>query len=251
MSRPLLEICCYTVESALLAEQSGADRIELCDNYPEGGTTPSYGAIELALEQLTIPANVMVRPRGGDFLYSEAEYEIMKKDVAAIKELGANGVVVGFLRADGEVDLERTREIAELARPMEVTFHRAFDMCRDPLEELVQLKDTGVKRILTSGARAGVMDGIGLLAELAEKAGEDLIIMPGCGVNSGTLGELMERTKASEYHSAAQAFEESGMEYRNPYVSMGGVDGVDEYKVVTVDGDEIRAMVGILGGGSL
>lgn len=251
MSQLQLEICCYSVESALRAEQFGADRIELCDNHPEGGTTPSYGAIEHALERLSIPVNVMVRPRGGDFLYSEAEYDIIKRDVAALKELGANGVVVGFLKSDGEIDLERTEEIVELARPLEVTFHRAFDMCREPLAALGQLKKTGVARILTSGARATVMEGIELLEELVKKAGDEIIVMPGCGVNSRTLGKLIEQTKAKEYHSAAQSFEESGMEHRNPYVSMGGVEGVDEYQVVSVDGEEIGKMIGILGGGSL
>lgn len=249
MPRPILEICCYSVESAMRAEQSGADRIELCDNYPEGGTTPSYGAIQLALERLTIPVNVIVRPRGGDFLYTEAEYEIIKQDVSAIRELDANGVVIGFLKPDGEIDTDRTREIVGLARPMEVTFHRAFDMCRDPLSALDQLKETGVTRILTSGARNTVMEGIELLAELVEKAGDEITVMPGCGVNGKTLGELMERTGAEEYHSAAQTFEESRMKYRNPHVSMGGVEGVDEYRIVSVDGKQVRTMVKILENG--
>lgn len=249
MPRPSLEICCYSVESAICAAQSGADRIELCDNYREGGTTPSYGAIQLALERLTIPVNVMVRPRGGDFLYTEAEYEIIKKDVAAIRELGTNGVVVGFLKPDGEIDQDRTREIVRLARPMEVTFHRAFDMCRDPLTALDRLKKTDVVRILTSGARSTVMEGIELLAELVEKAGDEITIMPGCGVNDKTLGELMERTGAGEYHSAAQKFEESRMEYRNPHVSMGGAKGVDEYRIVSVDRKQVKAMVRILENG--
>lgn len=246
MPQPILEICCYSVESAMRAEQSGADRIELCDNYPEGGTTPSYGAIQLALERLRIPVNVIVRPRGGDFLYTEAEYEIMKNDVSAIRELGANGVVVGFLKPDGEIDTDRTREIVGLARPMEVTFHRAFDMCRDPLSALDRLKETGVTRILTSGARSTVMKGIELLAKLVEKAGDEITVMPGCGVDDKTLGELMERTRAGEYHSAAQTFEESRMEYRNPHVSMGGVESVDEYKIVSVDEKQVRAMMKIL-----
>lgn len=246
MPKGKLEICCYTVESAIRAERCGADRVELCDNYPEGGTTPSYGAVQHALETLDIPVNVMVRPRGGDFLYSATEYEIMKKDVAILRELNANGIVIGFLTPDGEPDLERTKEMVELAGPLEVTFHRAFDMSRDPLSALEQLKDTGITRILTSGTRLTVMEGIDLLKELVNSAGDDLIVMPGCGVNDQTLRELMDRTKAHEYHSAAQTFEASPMQYLNPDVSMGGVDGVGEYETVTVDEDQIRAMVRIL-----
>lgn len=250
MSKRKLEICCYSVESAFCAEKYGADRIELCDNYPEGGTTPSHGAVRHSLEKLEIPLNVMVRPRGGDFLYSRHEYETMKKDVSTIKELQANGIVVGFLKSNGEVDLEKTKEMVELADPMEVTFHRAFDMCRDPLSALEQLKETGITRILTSGARQTVTEGVGLLSKLVEKAGDKISIMPGCGVNSTTLGSLMEKTGAKEFHSAAQTFENSRMEYFNRNVSMGGVESVDEYRMVSVDGDEIKAMVRLLHGES-
>jgi len=246
-----LEICCYTVESAELAEEGGADRIELCDNYPEGGTTPSHGAVRLALERLKIPVNVMVRPRGGDFLYTDEEYEIMRRDLQHIRELGANGIVTGFLKADGEIDLDRTREMVGLAHPMEVTFHRAFDMCRDPHTALEELKDTGVSRVLTSGGRPTVTEGSDLLAELVEAAGDDIIVMPGCGVNPETLGPLAEKTGAREYHSAAQAFRKSGMQHRNPNVSMGGIEGVDEYGIVTVNPELVRAMAGILKGGQL
>lgn len=249
MTKMELEICCYSAESALIAQQFGADRIELCDNYSEGGTTPSYGSVQLALEQLNIPLNVMVRPRGGDFLYSGVEYEIMKRDVRTFRELNANGVVIGFLTPDGKIDLDKTREIVELAHPMEVTFHRAFDMCRDPLSALEQLKDIGVTRILTSGAKRTVMEGIELLTELVRQAGDEISVMPGDGVNEATLEELMKRTGAKEYHSAAQTFESSGMTYFNKDVSMGGVESVDEYKKVSVDGSKIRAMAQTLKAG--
>ena len=245
-NRKTLEICCYTVESAVTAERAGADRVELCDNYPEGGTTPSCGAVQFALESLNIPVNVMVRPRGGDFLYTEAEYEIMKKDVLSFRALGANGIVAGILTPDGDIDLNRTAELVELASPLEVTFHRAFDMCREPLAALEQLKDTGITRILTSGAKKSVMEGIDLLGQLVRAAGDDLSVMPGCGVNENTLPALIERTGAREYHSAAQAFQESRMEHRNREVSMGGVEGIEEYKTVTVDAERIRAMARIL-----
>lgn len=246
MNENKLEICCFTVESALKAETFGADRIELCDNYPEGGTTPSSGAVRLAVNTLEIPVNVIVRPRGGDFLYSSVEYEIIKEDIANIKNSGANGVVIGFLKSNGEIDIEKTKEIVQLAQPMEITFHRAFDMCRDPLKALEQLKGTGIKRILTSGAQNSVMEGIELLTKLVEKAGEKISIMPGCGVNEQTLGKLLNRTKAHEFHSASKTFENSEMEYTNPNVSMGGFGEVDEYQNVSVDGRKIKAMVQIL-----
>ena len=241
-----LEICCFSAESAIKAAKAGADRIELCDNYSEGGTSPSYGAVKRTLDQLEIPVNVIVRPRGGDFLYSPFEYEIVKEDVRALKELQANGVVIGFLQPNGDIDLEKTREMVELAGPMEVTFHRAFDMCRNPLKALEQLKDTGITRILTSGARYNVTEGIDLLTELVQNAGDALSIMPGCGVNVHTLPQLIEETHAREYHSASKMFEESRMTYFNPDVSMGGVDTVDEYQQVAVDEDSIKAMVKIL-----
>jgi copper homeostasis protein len=246
MKKIKLEICCFTVESALKAEQHGADRVELCDNYPEGGTTASIGAVQLAVHTLEIPVNVIVRPRGGDFLYSSVEYNIIKEDVRKFKDIGANGVVIGFLKSKGAIDLERTKEIVKLAQPMEVTFHRAFDMCRDPLAALKQLKGAGIKRILTSGAQNTVTEGIELLSELVDKAGENISIMPGCGVNEKTLGELLNKTKAREYHSASKLFEDSKMEYTNQNVSMGGFGDVDEYQKVSVDGDKIEAMAEML-----
>lgn len=241
-----LEICCFTVESAVKAEKSGADRIELCDNYSEGGTTPSYAAIKYAIGQLSIPVNVIVRPRGGDFLYTAAEYEIIKEDISAIKKLSANGIVIGFLKPNGEIDLERTQEIVELAKPMEVTFHRAFDMSREPLASLEQLKETGIKRILTSGSQETVMEGIDLLRKLVNNAGDNISIMPGGGVNKRSLSELIDKTSAREFHSAAKKFEESNMEYVNEDLSMGGEEEVSEYQKVSVDEKKIEAMVNAL-----
>jgi copper homeostasis protein len=241
-----LEICCYSVESAITAEKAGAERIELCDNYSEGGTTPSYAAIQISVEKLKIPVNVIVRPRGGDFLYSDVEYETIKQDVLAIKKLKANGIVIGFLKANGEIDLGKTREIMDLAKPMEVTFHRAFDMCKDPLKALGQLKEIGITRILTSGAKNKAPEGIGLLTELVDKAGNEIIIMPGSGVNSNTIDELIRKTKALEFHTSAKTFENSKMDYFNKDISMGGVESIDEFSKVAVDSVEVKKMVGIL-----
>ena len=241
-----LEICCYSVESAINAEKYGADRIELCDNYSEGGTTPSYAAIQYSLKELEIPVNVLVRPRGGDFLYSMVEYEIIKNDILHIKGLNPNGIVIGFLKTNGEIDIERTQEIVDLAKPMEVTFHRAFDMCKDPLLALEQLIKIGVTRILTSGAENTAPKGIDLLSELVKKADNKIIIMPGSGVNEINLYDLMLKTKATEFHSSAKVFESSKMEYLNKNISMDGVDNVDEFKKVVVDINRIKMMVKIL-----
>jgi len=241
-----LEICCYTLESAITAEKFGADRIELCDNHSEGGTTPSYATIQLAIEKLKIPVNVIIRPRGGDFLYSELEYEIIKKDVIKIKELQAIGIVIGFLHTNGEIDIERTREIVELAKPMEVTFHRAFDMCKNPMKALEQLKKIGITRILTSGAKNTAMEGIFLLSELVNIAGDDIIIMPGSGLNETNLHEIMETTHAMEFHSSAKKFESNIMEFFNQHISMGGDSAIDEFKKIAADGEKIKKMIEIL-----
>jgi copper homeostasis protein len=247
MNMKKLEICCYTLESALLAEQAGASRIELCDNAAEGGTTPSLGSIQLAKEQLQIPLSVMIRPRGGDFCYSNLEYESMKRDVNIIKDLGGvQGIVFGFLRANGQIDVQRTKEMVELAESMEVTFHRAFDMCQDPLLALEQLKDCGVKRILTSGGRNKAMQGIDLLQQLVAKARDEIIIMPGSGVNESNLEELMTKTKAVEFHSSARHFQKSRMEYTNPNIDMGGEKDSDEYRIISVNVDCIQKMAAML-----
>jgi len=241
-----LEICCYSLESALLAGKSGADRIELCDNYPEGGTTPSYATIKMAVEMLSIPVNVIVRPRGGDFLYTDIEYESIKKDVAAIKAMKTNGIVVGFLKANGEINLERIIEIVNIAKPLEVTFHRAFDMCRNQLEALEQLKWAGVKRILTSGAKMKAMDGTNLISEMVKRAEGEIIIMPGSGINENNISELLKQTGASEFHSSAKKFIQSRMNYFNEFISMGGTADVNEYSVVSVDAASIKKMAEIL-----
>ncbi len=241
-----LEICCYSVESAIAAEKSGADRIELCDNYSEGGTTPSYATIEYSVKKLKIPVNVIIRPRGGDFLYSDVEYETIKQDVLAIKNLNVNGIVIGFLTARGEIDIEKTQEIVDLAKPMEVTFHRAFDMCKDLLKALEQLKKIGITRILTSGAKNTASEGIVLLTEIVSKAENEIIIMPGSGVNKSNLSELIQKTKAMEFHSSAKTFENSKMNYFNKDISMGGVESVNEYSKIAVDTEKVIAMIKIL-----
>ncbi len=241
-----LEICCFSAESALLAEKAGADRIELCDNYSEGGTTPSCATIKYAVENLSIPVNVIVRPRGGDFLYSETEYEIMKQDILEMKRLGVSGIVFGILTSNGEIDIKRTEEMLELIHPLDNTFHRAFDMCNDHMQALEILKKIGVSRVLTSGGKNIAFDGIELITKLVKSAGNDIIVMPGSGVNEKTIGEIVQRTGALEYHSSAKIFISSNMDYTNPEIQSGITQNNDEYIKVSVDSGQIRKMKEIL-----
>lgn len=243
-----LEICCYSVEAAIIAEKNGADRIELCDNYLEGGTTPSIGTIQHCVDHLNIPLNIIIRPRGGDFLYTKLEYETILNEIEKLKGLNINGIVIGFLQQNGEIDIERTKEVVDLVSPLEVTFHRAFDMCKDPIKALEQLIDIGVKRILTSGAQKTAIEGIILLKTLVHQANERISIMPGCGVNESNLNELMTKTRAFEFHSSAKTFQASEMAYFNPNISMGGNNSFNEYQKITVDSMKIITMVNILKG---
>ncbi|MCI4667423.1 MAG: copper homeostasis protein CutC [Bacteroidia bacterium] len=245
-TQKILEVCSYSVESAMLAEACGAHRIELCDNYSEGGTTPSIGAVAYALKNLSIPINVMLRPRGGDFLYSEAEFEIIKEDLKALRSMGVNGVVTGFLTANGEIDLNRTEEIISLAGQMEVTFHRAIDMCANPMQAIRKLADLGIKRILSSGSMANVAEGKEKLAKMVEIARDDIIIMPGCGLKPSNIKEILLHTGATEFHTASKCFLRSKMKYFNPNVSMGAKADIDEYQSVSVDTEKIRDMLSIL-----
>ncbi|PIE25019.1 MAG: copper homeostasis protein CutC [Planctomycetota bacterium] len=236
----LIEACVSSVPCAMEAQRGGARRVELCDNLWDGGTTPSAGAIEAARRELSIGLNVIIRPRGGDFVYTELEMAIMRRDVELAKELGADGIVIGMLHPDGSLQLEQYRELIELARPMSVTSHRAFDMCRDPMEALEQLIELGVDRILSSGQRPSAMEGSELLAELVEKAGERILIMPGVGINTGNIGELIRRTGAREYHVFAQRQAASTMQFRNEAVFMGSDPDFDEFAIPISDAEAFR-----------
>ncbi|MDA3865969.1 MAG: copper homeostasis protein CutC [Salinivirgaceae bacterium] len=246
----ILEICCYTAESALLAATAGAHRIELCDNYSEGGTTPSFGTIKQVVEQVSIPVNVIVRPRGGDFLYSNYEYEIIKDDVEQIKKLRTSGIVIGFLNRNGEIDINRTTEIAALAAPLEVTFHRAFDMCANHITALNQLKNIGINRILTSGGKNSASEGAQQIANLIRKAGNDIIIMPGSGINDTNISKLIKATGAKEFHCSAKTFIDSKMHFTNTQIQMGGKQSADEYQQISVNTEQIKNMVKTLCQGS-
>ena len=210
-----LEVIAFSIESCALIQQSGAHRIELCDNPGEGGTTPSYGFIKKARELASIELYTMIRPRGGDFLYNEDEFGAMKEDIKLCKQLGCDGVVFGLLNADGTVDKKRTSQLVELAYPLGVTFHRAFDRTRDAFEALDTLIETGCERVLTSGLMPNVSGGKHLLKELVTAADDRIIIMPGSGVRHNNLAELAHYTGAVEFHTSARTNVSSGMDYVN------------------------------------
>lgn len=238
-----LEICANSVASCIAAQQGGAHRIELCDNLLEGGTTPSYATIALAREKVEIDLYPIIRPRGGDFLYDDLEFAIMQKDIAVCKQLGCNGVVIGLLTADGKVDVPRTKLLVEQAWPMGVTFHRAFDMTEDPLQALEDIITTGCERILTSGQRNTAPEGIDLLKTLVKLAEGRIIIMAGSGVRANNIAMLVKETGATEFHTTARSYVESGMIYRNPHVSMGGIPGVPEYGISLTQATDVKLIL--------
>ncbi len=228
-----IEVVVFSVAGALAAQRGGAFRVELCENNAEGGTTPSYGTIELTRKKLDIDLHVMIRPRGGDFLYSDDEYEIMKSDILQCKKLGVDGVVFGTLLPDGNIDIDRCRILSDLAKPMTVNFHRAFDRVSDPFIALEQLIQCGFQRVLTSGQRSTAMEGIDLLTQLVRQAGERISVMPGGGVREENIEELIFKTKAREFHTSARCFMKSGMKFSNPgFISEGtassGILSTDE-----------------------
>ena len=193
VDRPIIEICLESVESVIAAEKGGADRAELCSDLFEGGLTPTIGTVKTALKKSNIKINAMIRPRGGDFCYSDEEFEVMKEDIKAFKETGINGIVFGILTPEGDVDVKRSKEIIELARPLAVTFHRAFDMTRDPYKSLEELIELGVDRVLTRGQEATVPEGADLLEELVQIAGDRIIVMPGCGITERNFPKLRDK----------------------------------------------------------
>lgn len=236
MQKTILEVAVFSVEAALSAIAAGADRIEFCENPAEGGTTPSYGSLVSLIKRSQCPIFPIIRPRGGDFLYTDAEFESMQADVQIAKDLGYPGVVIGLLKADGCIDIERTKILVDLAAPMEVTFHRAFDRCNDPFKGLEDIIQTGCKRILTSGQVPNAMNGLTLLSQLVQQANGRIIIMPGSGVRANNIQEMLLVTKATEIHSSARKMLPSRMEYVK--LSMN-----EEMKFTGVDEAEIHQML--------
>lgn len=239
------EVCLDSVESAIEAQAGGADRVELCDNLFEGGTTPSAGAIKIAREKLTIGLHVIIRPRGGDFCYSDVELEVMKQDIITARELGADGVVIGMLTPDGQVDIKRCKVLVEAAGNLNVTFHRAFDMARDPYEALEAIIDLGCSRILTSGQEATVYEGMDLLNALVKKAGNRIIIMPGNGISERNLDKIMKGIGASEYHVYLHEPKASLMTYKPDHIYMGGLLRQPEFSNLYTDSSRMKQIKSI------
>jgi len=211
----LLEIAANSVASALAAQDGGADRVELCASLGEGGLTPSYATIAIARERLLIPLYVLIRPRAGDFLYNDLELETMRRDVEACTRLGCDGVVIGALDADGNIALNACRDLIYAARGIGVTFHRAFDLARDPYRALEEIVALGCERVLTSGQRASAIEGAALIRDLVAAAGERITIMPGAGVDADTIAKLCAATGAREFHASAKRNIASAMRYRS------------------------------------
>ena len=234
-----LEIAVFSVEAALEAIKAGAHRIEFCENPLEGGTTPSFGSLATLIALTSKAVFPIIRPRGGDFFYTEYEFNSMRSDILMARKLNYPGIVLGLLNADGTIDTARTKRLVDLASPMEVTFHRAFDRCKDPFKALEDIIATGCKRILTSGQVPNAADALPLLKKLIEQAGDRIIIMPGSGVRSNNIKEIITATGAKEIHSSARKMQASQMLYTK--------DSMQENLQATgVDTEEIKKMLSVL-----
>ncbi|MCX6232166.1 MAG: copper homeostasis protein CutC [Bacteroidetes bacterium] len=242
----LLEVCANSVESAIAAGKGGAQRVELCDNIYEGGTTPSYGTIALARKHLSIDLHVIIRPRGGDFLYSSNELEIMKQDIIAAKNLGADAVVFGMLTPEGKIDKAACRYLLQAAYPMRCTFHRAFDMVSDPFTALEDIIDLGFDTLLTSGLQPKAFEGIPMLKKLVEQAADRISIMPGSGITEENIRDIAIQTKAKAFHVSLRKKQESNMLFRNSDIRMGGIAGISEYEKSITDEMRVKAVVEML-----
>ena len=239
----IFEICVDSIAGVRAAQAAGAHRVELCADLMEGGVTPSLGMIRQARTVAGIRMHVIIRPRGGDFLYDDDEFATMKTDIDVAKAEGADGVVIGVLTADGHVDVERTRTLVEQARPLAVTFHRAFDMTVDPLQALESLIGLGIERVLTTGQEASVLEGLPLIAELVERAGNRIIVMPGGGITARNIDRIVAAAKIKEVHFAALVPAASAMRTRRDYVFMGGELRPPEFERLVTSSDGVRSVM--------
>jgi len=238
-----IEICVDSPEGVIAARDGQANRVELCDNLFEGGTTPSIGAMKMARRVGGIALHVIIRPRGGDFLYSVVEFDTMRTDIEAARTSRVDGVVIGLLTADGNIDKERTAELVTLARPMSVTFHRAFDVCRDPFAALEDLIEIGVDRVLTSGQQADAVSGAETIRQLVEAAGDRIVVMACGGLDETNVADVISKTGVSEVHFTAFESVESEMEFRNDTVVMGSEDAGSEYVRQVTSAEKVRRVI--------
>lgn len=241
------EVVVYNIESAFKAQEGGADRIELCDNPGEGGTTPSLGVVEVVRKNVSLDVYVMLRPRGGDFCYSSYEFHAMKRDLLQFQKLSVDGFVFGILHPDGTIDRKRCKELIDKARPLHATCHRAFDMTRDPFEALEDCIEVGFKRILTSGQMPKAGEGVDLIRRLVEKAGDRISIMAGSGVNEDTVQGIVKKSGVKEIHFSATASRNSAMTFQNLKIATMGSDTSGEFLLRTVDPDRVRRIIGLAG----
>jgi len=240
-----LEICVDSVEAAVAAERGGAQRVELCSDLLEGGITPSAGLLALVRQRVGIGVFVMIRPRGGDFCYTDDEFEVMQEDLRQAREAGADGIVLGVLDQHARVDVERTRQLVELAGPVPVTFHRAIDMTPDPCAALKDVVETGAARVLTSGGAAKVTEGASVVARMVAAAGERIRIVAGGGITAETIVRVVESTGASEFHASLRSARPSPVDFHRRHVQMGEVRD-REYLRFVVEEENVRALAGTL-----
>lgn len=244
-----IEICVEGTDGLIAAQNAGADRVELCASLIEGGLTPSLGVVREALRVATIPFHVIIRPRGGDFLYSEVEFNSMLEDITALREMGnVAGVVIGCLTSDGRIDEERTAALVATARPMAVTCHRAFDMTAEYRAALEALIACGVDRVLTSGQRDTAIEGSEILKDCMAIADGRIVIMACGGLDADTIAQVRRETGVDEMHFAALKTLKSGMTFRNPHVGMGGTAIEREYEVTVTDTEAVRATIAVARG---
>ena len=243
MPSPLIEICVEGVDGLVAAQAAGADRVELCASVLEGGLTPSLGVIRQALKVATIPFHVIIRPRGGDFLYSELEYQAMLEDVRACRDLGVAGVVFGCLTADGRIDEERMRNLTDAAQPLSVACHRAFDMTHDVDEAIEALVRCGVDRVLTSGQRASAVEGLATLQRTRELAGGRIKVMACGALNADNIEDVVRQSHADELHFSAPMVVQSGMVFRNTNIGMGRTALEREYQLTLTDPDAVQRTI--------
>lgn len=245
-ARVLVEVAVDSVAGAIAAANAGADRLELCASLGEGGLTPSLGLVDAVRAAVRVPIVVMVRPRAGDFLFDGHEFDVMRRDTQLLRERGIAGIVTGVLTANGEVDVTRMRALVDAARPLPITFHRAFDLCADPRAALEALVALGVRRVLTSGQAANALAGADAIAHHVATASDRLVVMAGAGVRPGNVATIVARTGVREVHLSASAWTASAMTFRRGDVPMGAVRPPDEYVLRTTDGDVVAAVVAAL-----